>query len=113
MELDFPTNPDKFSDDERISFSKLDNKFVAVHDDGTEFEFDTELKQWLLADADPSKGVDELGHQTPPAGADEDPQRKRKHQDAENGSEVGGPVPWLPTLSTGARAGSSLDLELY
>ncbi|KAK0657124.1 hypothetical protein B0T16DRAFT_400950 [Cercophora newfieldiana] len=43
----FPTNPDEFDQDERISFSRLDNKYIAVQDDGTEYEFDTGLKRWI------------------------------------------------------------------
>ena len=43
----FPTDPEEFDKDDRISFSKLDNKYIAVQDDGTEYEFDTGLKRWL------------------------------------------------------------------
>ena len=43
----FPTNIEEFDQDERISFSKLDNKYIAVQDDGTEYEFDVDLKRWL------------------------------------------------------------------
>ena len=43
----FPTDPAQFDDDERISFSKLDNKYIAVQDDGTELEFDAALKRWI------------------------------------------------------------------
>lgn len=35
----FPTNPDEFDSDDRISFSKLDNKFLLVHENGAEYEF--------------------------------------------------------------------------
>ena len=45
--LSFPTDPAEFDSDHRISFSRLDNKFVAVQDDGTEFEFDSQLKRWI------------------------------------------------------------------
>lgn len=45
--LSFPTDPAEFDSDHRISFSRLDNKFVAVQDDGSEFEFDTQLKRWI------------------------------------------------------------------
>ncbi|KAI0003982.1 hypothetical protein F4779DRAFT_79831 [Xylariaceae sp. FL0662B] len=45
--LSFPTDPREFEQDERISFSKLDNKYIAVHDDGTEFEWDAQLKRWI------------------------------------------------------------------
>jgi HIV Tat-specific factor 1 len=43
----FPTNPDEFDADDRISFSKLDNRYIAVQEDGTEYEFDGELKRWI------------------------------------------------------------------
>jgi HIV Tat-specific factor 1 len=43
----FPTNPEEFDSDDRISFSKLDQKFLLVQDDGTEFEFDDALKRWV------------------------------------------------------------------
>jgi hypothetical protein len=43
----FPLNPEEFDSDDRISFSKLDNKFLLVQDDGTEFEFDEALKRWI------------------------------------------------------------------
>lgn len=43
----FPTDPSEFDADDRISFSKLDNKFLLVQDDGSEFEFDDALKRWV------------------------------------------------------------------
>jgi HIV Tat-specific factor 1 len=43
----FPTHLENFDSDDRISFSKLDNKFVLVQDDGTEFEFDDAIKRWV------------------------------------------------------------------
>ncbi|KAI0482773.1 hypothetical protein GGR56DRAFT_206714 [Xylariaceae sp. FL0804] len=45
--LSFPTDPQEFDADDRISFSRLDNKFVGVHDDGSEFEWDAQLKRWI------------------------------------------------------------------
>ncbi|KAI0193231.1 hypothetical protein EV127DRAFT_335737 [Xylaria flabelliformis] len=45
--LTFPTDPQEFDSDERISFSRLDNKFIGVLDDGTEFEWDAQLKRWI------------------------------------------------------------------
>ncbi|KAI0395746.1 hypothetical protein F5Y17DRAFT_422102 [Xylariaceae sp. FL0594] len=45
--LPFPTDPQEFDADERISFSRLDNKFIGVLDDGSEFEWDTQLKRWV------------------------------------------------------------------
>lgn len=55
----FPTDIQEFDADDRISFSKLDNKFIAVHDDGTEFEFDNDQKQWLPLKDDP---IDDNDH---------------------------------------------------
>lgn len=43
----FPTDPSQFDADERISFSKLDRKFLLVQDDGTEYEFDESLARWI------------------------------------------------------------------
>lgn len=43
----FPTNAEEFDADDRISFSKLDQKFLLVQDDGTEFEFDDAIKRWI------------------------------------------------------------------
>ncbi|OIW35193.1 hypothetical protein CONLIGDRAFT_45735 [Coniochaeta ligniaria NRRL 30616] len=43
----FPTDLEAFDSDERISFSKLDNKYIAVQDDGSEYEFDRELRRWV------------------------------------------------------------------
>ncbi|KAF3764808.1 hypothetical protein M406DRAFT_340337 [Cryphonectria parasitica EP155] len=46
--LTFPTDPAQFDNDDRISFSRLDNKYIAVQEsDGTEFEFDAQLKRWV------------------------------------------------------------------
>lgn len=46
--LTFPTDPAQFDSDDRISFSRLDNKYIAVQEsDGTEFEFDAQLRRWL------------------------------------------------------------------
>ncbi|TVY56063.1 Splicing factor U2AF-associated protein [Lachnellula suecica] len=49
----FPTDPSEFDSDERISFSKLDKKFLLVQEDGTEFEFDDAIRRWrpVLDDA--------------------------------------------------------------
>lgn len=44
---DFPTNQDDFDKDDRISFSRLDSKYIAVHDDGTEYEFDPVSRLWI------------------------------------------------------------------
>lgn len=52
MEPNFPTDVQEFDSDDRISFSRLDKKFIAVHDDGTEFEFDADSKKWTLVEED-------------------------------------------------------------
>jgi HIV Tat-specific factor 1 len=43
----FPRDPSEFDSDPRISFSKLDNKFILETEDGQEFEFDSALKRWV------------------------------------------------------------------
>lgn len=42
-----PTNPEEFTSDDRISFSKVDSKFVAIQETGEEFEFDHNLGRWV------------------------------------------------------------------
>lgn len=43
----FPTDPNDFDSDPRISFSKLDNKFILETEDGQEFEYDSAIKRWV------------------------------------------------------------------
>jgi hypothetical protein len=43
----FPQNPEEFDADPRISYSKLDSKFILETDSGEEFEFDDGLKRWV------------------------------------------------------------------
>ena len=43
----FPQNPEEFDADPRVSWSKLDNKFILEADDGQEYEFDDGLKRWV------------------------------------------------------------------
>ncbi|UNI21099.1 hypothetical protein JDV02_007118 [Purpureocillium takamizusanense] len=95
MDPPFPKNPEEFDADERISFSKLDSKFIAVHDDGTEFEFDAELKEWIPTgdddlDDEPLDAED-YGGVTAPATAAADSHgagaQKRKADTAEEASE--------------------------
>lgn len=45
----FPRSPSAFDSDPRVSFSKLDNKFILETEDGQEFEYDTGLKRWVQA----------------------------------------------------------------
>jgi HIV Tat-specific factor 1 len=87
----FPTKIEDFGSDDRISFSRLDGKYVAVHDDGTEFEFDVELQKWIPTDDEP---LDLRDSRTELAGAESDDSRRggyssRKRKDApSNGNEV-------------------------
>ncbi|KAI4204054.1 MAG: hypothetical protein LQ350_001447 [Teloschistes chrysophthalmus] len=89
----FPTNAEDFDADDRISFSKLDNKFILEADDGQEFEFDNALKRWVPAldnalleqqrQAYAVQGVDE----NEPA----QPHKKKRKQEYINGEdEIGG-----------------------
>ena len=82
MDVPFPVDVQEFSGDDRISFSKLDNKFIAVHDDGTEFEFDADLKRWHTIDEE-DLDLDD-SHEYGGSGnnasiADETTSRKRKN----------------------------------
>lgn len=43
----FPQDPSEFDSDPRISFSKLDDKFILETEDGQEYEYDTVLKRWI------------------------------------------------------------------
>lgn len=45
----FPKDPSEFDSDPRISFSKLDEKFILETDDGQEYEYDGVLKRWVLS----------------------------------------------------------------
>ncbi|PHH72806.1 hypothetical protein CDD82_5793 [Ophiocordyceps australis] len=88
MEIDFPTKLDDFDADERISYSKLDDKYIGVRDDGVEFEFDLELKRWLPITTD---DAEDTGDALDVGGCSLDglgdgAQRKRK-QGADKGSE--------------------------
>lgn len=88
MDLPFPTDVQEFDSDDRISFSKLDNKFIAVHDDGTEFEFDAELKKWAPVEDEPlDDDLDDLREYsgTP---ADDDASNKKRKLGGENGDAV-------------------------
>lgn len=43
----FPLNPEEFDADHRISFSRLNSKFILEQNDGSEYEFDDALKRWI------------------------------------------------------------------
>lgn len=89
----FPTNKEEFDQDERISFSKLDNKYIAVQDDGTEFEFDEGLKRWVPMIDEELIEAQQRGYMMPGVNDDEDEAapaqgRKRKMDHSSNDREV-------------------------
>ena len=43
----FPQSPSAFDGDERVSFSRLENKFILETDEGNEYEWDGDLKRWV------------------------------------------------------------------
>lgn len=43
----FPLDPSEFDSDPRISFSKLDDKFILETEDGQEFVYDAAIKRWV------------------------------------------------------------------
>jgi HIV Tat-specific factor 1 len=43
----FPQSPSAFDDDRRVSFSKLDDKYILESDEGTEYEWDSALRRWI------------------------------------------------------------------
>ena len=43
----FPKTPSDFDADDRVSFSKVDNKFLLETDEGTEYEWDSALRRWI------------------------------------------------------------------
>jgi HIV Tat-specific factor 1 len=45
--MPFPHDEADFANDERISFSKLDNAYILEDDDGTTWQFRPELSRWI------------------------------------------------------------------
>ena len=43
----FPQAPEDFEADARVSYSKLDNKWILEDDDGSEWEFDDSKGKWI------------------------------------------------------------------
>lgn len=84
-----PTSVGKFDQDDRISYSTLDNKYLAVHEDGTEFEFDAASGRWVLAEEEPLDGDDEAQHARPIGEVQgEGDTMSRKRKEPFRGSEV-------------------------
>lgn len=44
---DFPQSPSAFDADDRISWSKIDEKFILESEHGTEYGWDTALRRWV------------------------------------------------------------------
>ncbi|KAK4111960.1 hypothetical protein N656DRAFT_710675 [Canariomyces notabilis] len=89
----FPTNPEEFDQDERISFSKLDNKYIAVQDDGTEYEFDHGLRRWIPIIDEALIEEQQKGYMMPNADDSHDdrqggPQGRKRKMDHSNDREV-------------------------
>lgn len=91
----FPTDPSEFDSDQRISFSKLDRKFLLVQEDGSEYEFDDAIKRWipvldeaLLEEQQKAYMVSGVDENAPVEAG----QRKRKAQYV-NGEDVSIPTP--------------------
>jgi HIV Tat-specific factor 1 len=45
-----PTSVEEFNRDDRISFSRLDDKYLAVLEDGSELEFNPRTRTWVTAE---------------------------------------------------------------
>lgn len=43
----FPHTPDDFEQDPRVSFSKLENKYILENDDGSEWEWNDAAQRWI------------------------------------------------------------------
>jgi HIV Tat-specific factor 1 len=91
MDAPFPTDEQQFAADERISFSRLDNKYIAVRDDGAEFEFDATRREWVPADEDDDAlDVGDVANGAPPSLPEADSSsRRRRRENGDDGAEVG------------------------
>ncbi len=79
-----PTEIADFDDDERISFSRLDNKYIAVQDDGTEYEFDAVRRRWIPTIDEDLMAAQQsayFGRSSDAPYDDSKPSKKRKQQD--------------------------------
>jgi len=43
----FPKSLEEFEHDPRVSFSRLDGKWILEAEDGSEFEYDDALRRWI------------------------------------------------------------------
>jgi HIV Tat-specific factor 1 len=88
----FPTDPADFDSDTRISFSKLDSKFLLVQDDGTEYEFDEAIKRWIPVLDEALLEEQQKAYRV--AGVDEsepvEGKKKKRKKEYVNGEDEGG-----------------------
>jgi hypothetical protein len=121
MDPPFPTDEREFDGDDRISFSKLDNKFIAVHDDGTEYEFDNNTRGWHPIDEEELDGVGSIapdGDSGSGASHLEDAASRKRKNGSHNGSEVSmSQTPYILAVidlfffSTGSRTVKTFEAE--
>jgi uncharacterized protein with von Willebrand factor type A (vWA) domain len=104
----FPTDPAEFDADERISFSKLDNKFLLVVSDGTEYEFDDAIKRWIPVVDEALLEEQQKAYQV--AGVDEsepvDALKRKRKKEYVNGDDVipnPHPINQVPKLTASCR----------
>ncbi|KAI9801036.1 MAG: hypothetical protein M1825_003571 [Sarcosagium campestre] len=101
----FPRTSEEFEADARVSFSKVDQKWILEADDGAEFEFDEALKRWLPVMDETLLAQQQAAYAV--AGVDENepaqPQRKRKNVYV-NGEEENGRLPAKKTKANAAAA---------
>ncbi|TGO08080.1 hypothetical protein BTUL_0227g00180 [Botrytis tulipae] len=94
----FPTNPEEFDSDDRISFSKLDQKYLLVQDDGTEFEFDDAIKRWIPVLDEALLEEQQKAYKV--SGVDEsepvDAIKRKRKQEYVNGEDEGGRIVKAP-----------------
>lgn len=96
----FPTNPEEFDADDRISFSKLDNKFILVQEDGTEFEFEDVLKRWIPILDEALLEEQQKAYRVSGVDEDEpvDAMRKKRKKMYINGEDVGQQTSYGPII---------------
>ena len=88
----FPTEIAEFDSDNRISFSKLDSKYLLVQEDGTEYEFDEAIKRWIPVLDEALLEEQQKAYRV--AGVDEsepvEAKRKKRKKEYVNGEDEGG-----------------------
>jgi HIV Tat-specific factor 1 len=98
----FPTDPEQFDSDERISFSKLDKKFILVQDDGTEFEFDDAIRRWIPVLDEALLEEQQKAYRV--AGVDEsepvEAMKRKRKKEYVNGEDVSPSLPLSPLLAS-------------